>query len=646
MRLWLDTEVASDVPVEVGPHRFLENAELLTVAWARDDGPVELWDCVHSATPPGALCAALAEANEIWAHNVEFDFVVMRRFASRYGLIVPPLERWRCSQLRARAAGLAGALEQACQAFGLPGKLKEGQDLIKLFCVKRVRPDSAPDKWQRFLVYARQDVAAMRGMVARLPPLDGAEQRIWLTHVRVNQRGIRVDLPAVRGVEALADEFADRAATRCRAITGLGATQRDALRRWLHQHGLPLDNLQESSLADVTELPLQPEHRAVLRAWQLAARRGPHKAAGILAAICADGRVRDSFVMHGAVTGRWSSRGMVQLHNLPRPMVEQQDIDWLIELLCTDRICQLADLLEHWYPDPAAVLSSCVRGLLVPADGARLSVADFSKIELVLLFHCAGEHEALERLHGGADLYRELYATYIARPSCAPDAVNSAQRTIGKQSTLGCGYMLGVLKFSVRNSVSLDVAQRAVYGYRRAYPRVPQLWSALENAAIDTTRDGKTRQVSEWSDVTFSRDAHWLILQLPGGRKLRLFEPRLLPRTRPGTAGEQLVISGPPHGASLQGQRQTNGHFARALHGGALTEYLICGAARDMLAEAMVRLDDAGLHQVGHVHDEAIVEDPPDALAAMKTVMLAHPSWAAPFKVGIEADALTRYRKL
>jgi DNA polymerase len=444
-RLWLDTEVASDALVDVGVHRFLAaNAELLVVPFAVEDSPVGVWDCTCSASALEALRKALNAATEIWAHHAEFDHAVMTWFAPRYGLRVPPLERWRCSQLRARAAGLIGGLDAACQAFGLSGKNKEGRALIKEFCVNRVRPDAAPERWARFIAYAGQDVVALRALAARLPPLDDAEQREWLTHTRINARGILCDVPAVHGVNQLANEFTDRAATRCKQITsGIGATQREALRLWLGRRGLPLDDMREDSLAALAGLPLPADISGVLHAWRLATRRGPQKARGILTAICADGRIRDSFVMHGTVTGRWTSCGCVQLHNLPRPMAEQQDIDWLLERLCTDNICELADLLELWYPDPAAVLSSCVRGLLVPTEGSALGVGDYAKIELVLLFHAAGEHKALERLHHGSDLYRELYAFYIARPVCAPEAVNSAQRTIGKSGVLGCGYALG-----------------------------------------------------------------------------------------------------------------------------------------------------------------------------------------------------------
>jgi DNA polymerase len=156
MSLWCDTEVASDVPINLGAHRFLlGDAALLLVAYAIDGGPVAVWDLSKDTTPPTELRQALAAAETVTSHNAEFDLAVLRHFAARYRLPVPPLERWRCTQTRARAAGMLGGLEDVSIAFRLPGKAKDGAELIRLFCVKRAEPANAPEKWARFVAYAR-----------------------------------------------------------------------------------------------------------------------------------------------------------------------------------------------------------------------------------------------------------------------------------------------------------------------------------------------------------------------------------------------------------------------------------------------------------------------------------------------------------
>jgi DNA polymerase len=360
-----------------------------------------------------------------------------------------------------------------------------------------------------------------------------------------------------------------------------------------------------------------------------------------------DERIRDNISIFGAANGRWSSHGGVQLHNLPRPRIDNATIGWLTDLLATARTSQLADLFEAWSTDPAMMLSSCVRGLLIPRDGCLLHAGDFSRIEYVLLLHAAGEAEAIERVRGGQDPYKWLYATWIAQPPIYPDEVakNSAGRIAGKAATLGCGYGLGAVRFARMNKMSLALGRAAVNGYRKAYPRVVHLWYELSDAAIATTRDGNPRQVSQWPGVYFARDGRWLTMALPSGRKIYFFTPQLVPQDN-GLDGLQLISDGPPNTYSRKRDQLPNGLYPRRFYGGALCEYLICGAARDMLADALVRLDEAGFETVMHVHDEAVAEAPGSALGDFTAEMSRHPDWARRWDVAVESGSLDRYRKL
>lgn len=52
--------------------------------------------------------------------------------------------------------------------------------------------------------------------------------------------------------------------------------------------------------------------------------------------------------------------------------------------------------------------------------------------------------------------------------------------------------------------------------------------------------------------------------------------------------------------------------------------------ARDLLAEAMRRMELAGLNIVGHVHDEVILEVPKDSITVDEVcgIMNQNPAWA------------------
>ena len=59
-------------------------------------------------------------------------------------------------------------------------------------------------------------------------------------------------------------------------------------------------------------------------------------------------------------------------------------------------------------------------------------------------------------------------------------------------------------------------------------------------------------------------------------------------------------------------------------------ENITQATARDLLAEAMWRIEKAGLDIVGHVHDEVILEVPEDGAAVEDVcqIMNQNPKWA------------------
>ena len=65
-------------------------------------------------------------------------------------------------------------------------------------------------------------------------------------------------------------------------------------------------------------------------------------------------------------------------------------------------------------------------------------------------------------------------------------------------------------------------------------------------------------------------------------------------------------------------------------YSGKLTENITQATARDLLAEAMWRMEQAGLDIVGHVHDEVILEVPEGSITVDEVcgIMNQNPAWA------------------
>ena len=88
------------------------------------------------------------------------------------------------------------------------------------------------------------------------------------------------------------------------------------------------------------------------------------------------------------------------------------------------------------------------------------------------------------------------------------------------------------------------------------------------------------------------------------------------------------------------GQNQTTRKWEKMeTWGGRLVENIVQAFARDILAEAMLRLDDAGFPVVFSVHDEVIVEALETASVADVQRIMAQPvSWAPGLDKYLSAD--------
>ena len=92
----------------------------------------------------------------------------------------------------------------------------------------------------------------------------------------------------------------------------------------------------------------------------------------------------------------------------------------------------------------------------------------------------------------------------------------------------------------------------------------------------------------------------------------------------------------------------TQGQWAKiTTYGGKLVENLTQAIARDIMGAALVRLEEANLPVVLHVHDEAVpeVERGSDRIAEFSRIMTILPAWAKGFPVAVKAETALRYKK-
>lgn len=532
-----------------GVYRYVEDPEftVLMMAYSVDGEYPEV------VTGPDVLLALdeLAEADELWAHNAQFERVCLGNLDPR---LAEP-ERWHCTMVAAAEAGLPKKLEQLAKAVGAQEKDSAGTRLINLFSKPNRSggwntADTHPEQWEQFVQYCHQDVVALVDIAARLPALTPTERKLWLVDQRVNDRGVRIDQQLVaQAIEAAKQNHADGLAEMVR-LTGLeNPNSVDQLRPWL---GMP------SLAAEAVEAELRTaegDRRRVLELRQLTAGSAVKKFGAAQAMTCADGRARGTFQFFGAHTGRWSGRG-IQLQNLPREHFDSP----------VERDTVLLDLQLGLGASPRD-LKALVRPMIL----GPLTVVDFSQIEARVIAWLAGEQWVLDAFASGRDIYVET------AKMMGPEFT----RQQGKTAVLALGYggAVGAMLKMGATGTEEDLRPQ-VDAFRKANPAIVRLWYGL----WDVFCQGGT-----WGRLTVKRVGRSRHLMLPSGRSIVYRDVR-----------------------KYDGEVWFDGGRGRSkLWHGTIAENVTQAIARDLLGAALLRLPDV----VAHVHDEVVLEGEHDVAA-------------------------------
>jgi DNA polymerase len=653
-RLLIDIETRSvlDLP-KAGIHNYARDpsTSITHLGFTFDDSPIEVWQ-PRLGEMPGRLWDLVTEpATEFVAHNAAFERLVLSGPAGRalgFPEALQAPERWTCTMARAAALGLPRGLDDACSALNLPlQKDREGHQLMLQCCKPR---SLHPLTWwqdesrmTRMAAYCRRDVECEAQLEHRLPELSPTEHAVWAVTEKMNDAGVLIDAALLKMLTRIVQGALAKLDKELCEITA-GAIKRvsmtAALVTWLRAHGLDVNSCDKHAVAELLERDdLDPTVERVLEIRQEGGGSSTKKLVAVARQFDAlDGRLRHQLVYAGAIaTGRWSSTG-VQLQNLPRNRL--YDLAPILrDLEHGITATEIADI----YGPPLQVASELLRPLIVAPHGHWLIIADFAQVEARVLAWLAGEQHRLQMFRdydaGGPDPYSVTAALLfgVTIVGVKPD-----QRPLGKAAELAFGFQGGhrAIQKQARNfGLRIPKAQAEEYklAWRAANPAIVQFWADLERAACSVIGSPPGR-IERVDLIEFTRTARAMTAKLPSGRKLIYWAPTLRERETPW--GELRLQ---PHcfGRNNLTKKWENG----PLYGGLFCENVVQATARDLLAQALIRLDTLGLNPILTIHDEIIVQADQDATEAVSKVMRTVPGWARGLPLAASVVSADRYAK-
>ena len=177
---------------------------------------------------------------------------------------------------------------------------------------------------------------------------------------------------------------------------------------------------------------------------------------------------------------------------------------------------------------------------------------------------------------------------------------------------------------ALNNGLTEDELPEIVDRWRRANPAIVQFWYDVEAAAREAVNTGRSVALRGGGIILArefdpANDLDFLTIRLPNGRKLYYAKPHM-----------GINRFGRPSLCYYGMDQTTKKWKVIETYGGKLVENITQAAARDCLAEAIERLESAGYPVVFHIHDEIVVDAPPEKqnLREMEALMSQTPDWA------------------
>lgn len=645
--LFLDAETYCEEDLtHTGVYKYVSSPsfELLLLAVSVNGGETKVYDLKQGDVLPQDIIDAI-KSNDVkkWAYNASFERVVMSRYLGLpTGTYLDP-SSWYCDMVQSVYLGLPFSLENVGNVLGLDKqKLSIGKDLIRYFCKPceptkanggrtRNLPEHAIDKWELMKSYNKRDVEAELEIHKRVMafPMPESEWDNYHLNERIQDYGIKLDMPFVKHALNLDELNQDTNLDRATELTGLdNFNSPKQLKEWLIEQGENVDSLAKAEVKRLLE-GASGSIQEILKLRQELAKSSIKKYVAMETVVCSDSRARGLIQFYGASrTGRFAGR-LIQVQNLVSNKLP--NLEEVKDLVSKENYKEL----QAKYGSVANVLSELIRTAFIPSDNHRFIVCDYSQIEARVLAYMSGSTDTLKTFIDGKDLYSET-ASKMFGIKVTKDNENSSYRKYGKIATLACGYGGSVSALKAFGATALGIKETELQGivtsWRNANPKIVRMWWDIDKAIKNVI---KTNEKYTGYGLTISKEKGILFIKLPSGRRLAYCKPRIGINN---FGSESIKYEGIGTGKKWE---------LIDSYGPKFVENIVQAVARDILTEAMKRLDQKGFKIVMTVHDEVVLDVPKDtsSVEEVKHIMNENPSWFKGFPCSSEGYECKFYKK-
>lgn len=646
MTLGIDVETYCDLNIrKSGSYKYIyhKSFEILLVSYSLNNGPIETVNLAFGQKLPKEFLVWLTDPNITkTAYNAQFERVCFNRYFD----IVLPYDQWECSMVKAGMLGLPMNLEMCGKVLHVRAeKDPNGKKLLRYFTMPckptktngmrtRNLAEHNTEYWNAFIHYNIRDVESEQEIRSKISFFNFPyrEAEYYCMDQQINDYGICLDTKLIKNAikfDAIARKELTEKAIQLTSLENPNSTAQ--LIRWLSSRmDVPILNLQKKIIPYYIKCAEndEPEVKQMLSIRQDLSKTSIRKYQAMLDCQGTDGRARGLLQFFGANrTGRFAGR-LIQVQNLPRHSLE--DLDLARNLVLNDNY----DLFEILF-NPIDTLSQLIRTALVPSPGNKFIISDFSAIEARVIAWLAGEEWRLKvfRTHGkiyeasGAAMFNVPIES-VTKGSALRYKSKIAELALGFGGAVGALIRMGALDEGLLE----EELKPLVKAWRMANRKIVSFWYDLNHAALKCVSDGVNTSVGL---IKFNYKNKILYVQLPSGRKLSYIHPVI----KINKFGSEYI--------SYEGIDQTTKQWKRLeIYGGKFAENIVQATARDLLAEKLYMLHNAGHKIAIHVHDEVVIDAPKKTkIEDAHSIMIKPVLWAKGLPLNADTFESEYYKK-